>query len=625
MPEQGIAKIAVFIDFENIALSADNHFGEFDLGLLLKAIQQRGRVTLKRAYGDWSRLSRYRDALRESAVELVQLYSYGHQQGGKNRADIRLAIDVMESLFTFDYIDTVVIVSGDSDFSSLMSKAREYGKYTIGLGVKASTSDLLIKACDDFIFYDDLVEASYLQIKGRREEVVLEPAEERAPETSEAPAALTAQAAPASGVTIVKPLASTAAAAANNEIQAPINITVISAPAAPPEAAVITGRSERDWLRYFFDDLRMPLIPPEVRSSLLAELLAMVEPGKPLNEAINRLKAKYDVENVYRKREEIRNVAKLAYHAGLLDCGPERPSLGAFVRRVSETDSEQANRRADQTLLRIALEANLRLTPRETAAALFAPAHDESYSAELLEELEAQGLAEDDKGQYFIKQTGEFERLLQAPELYQVKLDLDHQPLSVNELFTKDEVDRLFEKASQWRRTDFQASSSCALQGVKIMTRLYAQREPGLGTDEFRWAIASYCSSRAGVSFRGRDHVAARNYYLAFFWLVQEGDYAWELLRPLLPSLSSYFWMTLSHELRIRVGAFTGQTAPGDAVVALVKELNGQDENKLQELASDLAAVNAAQLRSLIAQIESAASSDAQQRALLILNNSLQK
>jgi uncharacterized protein (TIGR00288 family) len=81
-------------------------------------------------------------------VELVQLYSYNVQQGGKNRADIRLVIDVMESLFMLDYIDTIVIVSGDSDFSSLMSKAREYGKYTIGVGVQASTSDLLIKSCD---------------------------------------------------------------------------------------------------------------------------------------------------------------------------------------------------------------------------------------------------------------------------------------------------------------------------------------------------------------------------------------------------------------------------------------------------------------------------------------------
>src|SRR5215210_3626919 len=127
MPDQQTAKTAVFIDFENISLSAAKQFGDFDLGLVLKAIRQRGRVTLKRAYGDWSRLGSYRDAVRENAVELVQLYSYSYQQGGKNRADIRLVIDVMEILFTLDYIETVVIVSGDSDFSSLMSKVREHG------------------------------------------------------------------------------------------------------------------------------------------------------------------------------------------------------------------------------------------------------------------------------------------------------------------------------------------------------------------------------------------------------------------------------------------------------------------------------------------------------------------
>jgi uncharacterized LabA/DUF88 family protein len=618
MPESNVAKIAVFIDFENIALSADNHFGEFDLGLLLTAIQARGRVTLKRAYGDWSRLYRYRDALRESAVELVQLYSYPQQQGGKNRADIRLAIDVMESLFTFDYIDTMVIVSGDSDFSSLMSKAREYGKYTIGLGVKASTSDLLIKACDDFIFYDDLVEASYLQLKARRPEQD-EPAVETAKEATAEPAA------PPAPAVATAPVKDAAAARTAEPPPAPAvkpPLTVISAPS-PAPAVVTAGRTEREWLPYFYEDLRLPLAPPDVRATILAELLAMVEPGQTLNEAINRVKAKYDVGNVYRKREEIRNVARLAYRAGLLDYGPERPSLGAIVRRVVEADPEHANRRLDQMLLRIALEANLRLAPRETAATLFAPLHDESYCVELLEDLETQGLVEDERGKYFIKRTDAFELLLQAPDLFHVKLDVEHQPLDPKDIHTRDDVERLFDKANQWRRNDFVASANCALEGLKVMLRLYQQREPGLGTDEFCWGIAGYCSSRAGVSFRSRDHIAAREYYLAFFWLMQEGEYTWELLRPLLPSLSSYFWMTLSHELGVRVPSFTGQTAPGDAVLALTGELNDSGARKLLDLAKELTSVNATQLRALIAQIESAASSETQQRALKILRASL--
>jgi uncharacterized LabA/DUF88 family protein len=612
MLDQQASKIAVFIDFENIALSASNYFGDFDLGLLLKAIQRRGRITLKRAYGDWSRLGKYRDAVRENAVELVQLYAYSYQQGGKNRADIRLVIDVMESLFTLDYIETIVIVSGDSDFSPLMSKAREYGKYTIGVGVRASTSDMLIRACDEFIFYDDLVEAAYEQLKARREEAVSEavasPGAAEAASSDSAPAALTSSveaARPATGsLTIIK-------------LSPPVT-SLAEGQAAPPATM---DRPERETLQYFFEDLRLPILAPDVRANILTELLQNIESGTTLNQTVNRLKAKYDFENVYRQREEIRLVARLAYRAGLFDFGTERPSLSAFVWRVNESDPERANRLADQTLLRVALEANLRLTVPGATAVLFAPLHDEDYCASLLDEMEDQKLVESEKGQYFIRQTDALNRWLQAPELAQVKQDLDRLALSPNERITREAVDHLFETASEWRRKDFVASSNCALRGLKIMAELYQRRQPGLGTDEFLWGVASYCSSRAGVFFRNRDYITARHYYLAFFWLAQEGDFVWELLRPLLPSLLSYFWMTLSHELRVRVSSFTGQTAPADAVMALVNELNDLGRKKMEELASELAAVNAAQIRSLIAQIETAAPSPARAAALEILNS----
>ncbi len=612
MLDQQANKIAVFIDFENIALSASNYFGDFDLGLLLKAIQRRGRITLKRAYGDWSRLGKYRDAVRENAVELVQLYAYSYQQGGKNRADIRLVIDVMESLFTLDYIETVVIVSGDSDFSPLMSKAREYGKYTIGVGVRASTSDMLIRACDEFIFYDDLVEAAYEQLKARREEAVSEAV--TSPSAAEAASSAAAPAAPPSGVEAARP-----ATGALNIIKLSPPVTSLAEEQPAPPAT--TSRPERETLRYFFEDLRLPILAPDVRANILTELLQNIESGTTLNQTINRLKAKYDFENVYRQREEIRLVARLAYRAGLFDFGTERPSLSAFVRQVNEDDPERANRLADQTLLRIALEANLRLTVPGATAALFAPLHDEDYCASLLDEMEDQKLVESEKGQYFIRQTDALNQWLQAPELAQVKQDLDRFALSPGERITREAVDYLFETASEWRRKDFVASSNCALRGLKIMAELYQRRQPGLGTDEFLWGVASYCSSRAGVFFRNRDYITARHYYLAFFWLAQEGDFVWELLRPLLPSLLSYFWMTLSHELRVRVSSFTGQTAPADAAMALVNELNDFGRKKMEELAGELAAVNAAQIRSLIAQIETAAPSAARQQALEILNS----
>jgi uncharacterized protein (TIGR00288 family) len=613
---QDYQKIAVFIDFENISLSAANHFGEFDLGLLLKAIQRRGRITLRRAYGDWSRLIKYRDALRENAVELVQLYSYNVQQGGKNRADIRLVIDVMESLFMLDYIDTIVIVSGDSDFSSLMSKAREYGKYTIGVGVQASTSDLLIKSCDEFIFYDKLVEEAYEQIKAPRSLSV----SESVIEAQQGFVAATAGT-----------VAETGATAAEDKAAVPRPVVIKRAPPTTAAASASTAtttapvrRSERETLRYFFEDLRLPVIPPDVRANILAELLSAAEPAEPratLNQAINKLKARYDFENVYRKREDIRAVARLAYRAGLFDFKPESPSLSAYIRSLNETDAERANRLVDQSLLRLALESHIRLTPPCATSILFAPARGESYCADLLNELTDLEFAERSGNQYFVRRTDAISLSLQRPELAGVKRDLEQFSLHANDRITLEEADRLFDAASDLRRHDFIASSNCALRGLKILAELYLRREPEVSVDEFLWGSASYCSSRAGAYFRNRDYISARHYYLAFFWITQEGDFAWELLRPLLPSLLSYFWMTLSHEVEVRVSSFSGHMAPGDTAVALVRELNDFGLKKMEELAYDLATANAAQLRALIAQIETAAQSNEQQMALTVLNS----
>ncbi len=626
MTDQQTARIAVFIDFENISLSAAKQFGDFDLGLVLKAIQQRGRVTLKRAYGDWSRLGAYRDAVRENAVELVQLYSYSYQQGGKNRADIRLVIDVMETLFTLDYIEKVVIVSGDSDFSSLMSKVREYAKHTIGVGVRASTSDMLIKACDEFIFYDDLIETAYEQLKSRREEAVGEAGD------GERQAAI--QAAAPAPVQTPAPIAAPGSAPGSTEAGRPatgkLNViklapaaTVVSGAHPLPAASASAAIRERDAVRYFFEDLRLPIVAPEVRAEVLADLLESVETGAPLNHTVDRLKARYDFENVYRQRVDIRVVTRLAYRAGIFDFGAERPSLSAFVQGVREGDPEQAGRLVDELLLRVALEANLKLTVAGATDVFFAPSHGRDYGAGLLDEMENQNLVDSGQGQYFIRQTEGLTRLLQAPELAQVRYDLGRSSLDPGDRVAREEANRLFDTANKWRRSDFAASANCALRGLKIMTELYRHREPGLGADEFLWGVANYCCSRAGVSFRNRDYIAARDYYLAFFWIAQEGDYAWELLRPLLPSLLSYFWMTLSHELNVRVGSFTGHNAPADTVIAVVGEINDFGQNKLRELAGELASVNASLLRSLTAQIEAAPPSPPQQRALEILSSSV--
>jgi uncharacterized protein (TIGR00288 family) len=154
--------LALFIDFENLAIGARQaRYEAFDTELLLKRLLERGRVLFKRAYCDWSNFAREKKVLHEAAIELFDIPQRG--MTGKNSADIRMVVDALDLCYTRPHIDMFVIASGDSDFSPLVSKLREYNKLVIGVGVKNSSSTLLIENCDEFIFYEDLM-------RGRQEE-----------------------------------------------------------------------------------------------------------------------------------------------------------------------------------------------------------------------------------------------------------------------------------------------------------------------------------------------------------------------------------------------------------------------------------------------------------------------
>jgi len=152
-------KIAVFIDFENVAMGVrESRYGNFDIDLVLKRLVEKGKITVKRAYSDWHRYAEFKRAFHQAAIELIDVPQ--SRYSGKNSADIRMVVDALDLSYQRDHIDTFVLVSGDSDFSPLVSKLRENGRYVIGMGVKQSSSDLLINNCDEFIFYEDLVRPS---------------------------------------------------------------------------------------------------------------------------------------------------------------------------------------------------------------------------------------------------------------------------------------------------------------------------------------------------------------------------------------------------------------------------------------------------------------------------------
>jgi len=148
--------LAVFCDYENVAIGVrDARYHRFDIDLVLERILDKGKVVVKKAYADWDRFKSDKRPMHEAAFELIEIPHVSYS--GKNSADIRLVVDALDLCYTKKHVDVFVIISGDSDFSPLVSKLRENDKTVIGLGVKNSSSDLLIENCDDFIYYDDLV------------------------------------------------------------------------------------------------------------------------------------------------------------------------------------------------------------------------------------------------------------------------------------------------------------------------------------------------------------------------------------------------------------------------------------------------------------------------------------
>jgi uncharacterized protein (TIGR00288 family) len=147
--------VAVFVDCDNIIASVKQaYIADFDIEIILDRLKEKGRVIVKKAYADWQRHIEYRRDMQDAGIELIELPSRG--KSDKNATDIKLAVDAMGILFERDYIDTFAIVSGDSDFSGLVSKLKEFGKKVIGVGVRLATSDLLAELCDEFIFYEEL-------------------------------------------------------------------------------------------------------------------------------------------------------------------------------------------------------------------------------------------------------------------------------------------------------------------------------------------------------------------------------------------------------------------------------------------------------------------------------------
>jgi uncharacterized protein (TIGR00288 family) len=165
--KNSIHNMALFCDFENVALGVrEAKFAAFDIQKVMERLLLKGSIVVKKAYCDWARYKEFKAPMHEASFELIEIPHV--RMSGKNSADIRMVVDALDLCYTKMHVDTFVIISGDSDFSPLVSKLRENNKLVIGIGVKKSTSDLLTSNCDEFIYYDDLVRESESQVKAKR-------------------------------------------------------------------------------------------------------------------------------------------------------------------------------------------------------------------------------------------------------------------------------------------------------------------------------------------------------------------------------------------------------------------------------------------------------------------------
>src|SRR5262244_1607964 len=178
-----IKNMALFCDFENIALGVrDAKYAQFDMKKVLERLLLKGSIEVKKAYCDWERYKEFKAAMHSAAFELIEIPHV--RMSGKNSADIRMVVDALDLCYTKSHVDTFVIISGDSDFSPLVSKLRENDKIVIGVGVKNSSSDLLVANCDEFIFYDDLVREKPGK-RQQRKKTESKPASDGAPKDGE--------------------------------------------------------------------------------------------------------------------------------------------------------------------------------------------------------------------------------------------------------------------------------------------------------------------------------------------------------------------------------------------------------------------------------------------------------
>jgi len=617
-------QMAVFIDFENVATSAEANYGDFDVTAVADLLRSRGRLLIKRAYGDWGRFHRYRRPMLENGIDLLQLYSVGIQQ--KNRADVRLAIDAMETVFTRPNIDVYAVVSGDSDFTELIHKLRDYGKYTIGIGLHSATSDLLRRACDEFIFYETLIAeelsdiADELQLPDPRD--LLHRALVAAEQKGETPvfagrlkqimlsldssfneanygyqqfrAFLEGQL----NLIILQEIDSQLYVKLRKAGDPPaplVPLTELSTPSSvKPMSDIDPGQRFRSFLR----EAGLRVIDYATRRQVLADFLSAVQSSlKPLslNQAADLLKDRYDAENALTQKIAVGEVMRLLIMSGALRYEGDQPASDAPLLEVQQLTPESLGPACDSVYVTRLVEGGVPVDAGALAPLLYGPGAAADQVMSLCRHLSASGCIVLTHGGCNIAPAA-IDALLAREELSMAVDSLKRVTLPAGEPSVA-MAEMLFREASDLRQKDFAGSAQRYLQAARIQLDAMRAGQPRAGFDDLKWYLASYCSVKAGHAFVTGNYSEAVPFYLAFFSLAQEADCVWPRIQRLVNPMASYYFAIAGKRLGEAVPQNLGRSPAAQVALRIHNHANPQVGLVWEDLMRFLARVNLGMVR----------------------------
>jgi uncharacterized protein (TIGR00288 family) len=647
-------QLAVFIDFENIALWAEQEFLDFELTSLVEYLQARGNVALIRAYGDWSRFSRYREDLMHNTVDLIQIFSV---RAGKNRADIRMALDALETAIQRPQIDTFVIVSGDSDFGPLVVKLREYGKSTLGIGPREVTHPLLVRACDEFVYIEaalgELVEDAHLtdSIAGDSEagrQLLLKALRQHS-QRNELPVLAAKLKQTMLGLDgsfneanygftqfkswleqnsdlltlFVKEfqlyVAPADYAPTGDWAQRPWEgqpvsngVTATVAAALPVTAAgaesVAVKPSLRQQYNQIFTRLKMTSVDFATRRDVLRDIYRELveQPGvRTTDDLLESLCDRYEAQGLIRSKTTLRQIWQMGFRQRAFDYHAQVASVHVPVWINEEIDSEAAFvQRAESGFVYAVINAGLDIDKAELATILLNDAEHTEYIEALLADLAERGLIVEVDGRFMLPGQSSIP-FRDEPALQPIIFDIEGVQIP-------DAMQRGFDKARSLAKTamlqrsqDFAASARSYLMACRLQWDAVEAGEPGATLEDMRWYMASYASVKAGeLSQIHRDYAHSRPYYLAFFSLVQEDDPLWSRMRGLINPMLSYYWVNAWRELGLSAGnPSLNTTTPAEIAVRAATHENQELCSLWYNMTNGLAEANPGLVRRVANQI----------------------